>query len=87
MENWCSMVSMPLTSAIYQLMSHVQLPGSKLFHSPVIMNYSTQNNNVSLAKYLQKHIYKEHWKHGVIDQVKYIKRSSRRKWTDREYHV
>ena len=30
---------------------------------------------------------KEHWKHGVIDQVKYRKRASKIKWTDIEYHV
>ena len=30
---------------------------------------------------------KEHWKHGVIYQGKYIKRASKRKWKDREYHV
>ena len=30
---------------------------------------------------------KEHRKHGVIDQGKYSKRASKRKWTDREYHI
>ena len=30
---------------------------------------------------------KEHRKHGFIDQFKYSKRYSKRKWTDREYHV
>ena len=30
---------------------------------------------------------KEHWKHGVIDQVKYRNTASKIKWTDREYHV
>ena len=30
---------------------------------------------------------KEHRKNGVIDQGKYRKRASKRKWTDREYHV
>ena len=29
----------------------------------------------------------DHRKHGVIDQVKYRKRASKIKWTDREYHV
>ena len=29
----------------------------------------------------------EHRKNGVIDQVKYSKRESSRKWTDRQYHV
>ena len=32
-------------------------------------------------------MYKEHSKHGVIDQGKYRKKASKRKWTDREYHV
>ena len=30
---------------------------------------------------------KDHRKHGVIYQVKYRKRASKIKWTDREYHV
>ena len=28
-------------------------------------------NDLSLAKHFQKHLFKEHIKHGVIDQVKY----------------
>ena len=47
----------------------------------------TEKNDVSLAKQYQKHISKEHRKHGVIDQGKYRKRASKRKRTDREYHV
>ena len=35
----------------------------------------------------QKHLSKEHRKHGVIDQGKYRKISTKIKWTDREYHV
>ena len=35
---------------IYQLISNVQLPGSKTFDSQIIMNYFTQNNDVSLYK-------------------------------------
>ena len=72
---------------IYKLMSNVQLPGSKTFYSQILMNYSTKNNDVILAKEFQNHLSKEHWKHGVIDDVKYRKISSKRKWTDREYHV
>ena len=34
-----------------------------------------------------KNMSKYHWKHGVVNQVKYRKRASKRKWTDREYHV
>ena len=30
---------------------------------------------------------KEHRKHGVIDQGRYMIRESKRKWIDREYHV
>ena len=30
---------------------------------------------------------KDHHKHRVVDQGKYMKRDSKRKWTDREYHV
>ena len=51
------------------------------------MNSCTPNNYVSLDKKFQKHMSKEHYKYGVIDQVKYRKRSSKRKWTDIEYHV
>ena len=53
---------------IYRLMSNVQLQGSKLFDSQILMNYCTKNNDVSLAKEYQKHVSKENQKHGVIDQ-------------------
>ena len=56
------------THYIYQLMSNFQLLGSKLFDSKILMHYLTQNNDVSLAKELQKHLSKEHQKHVVIDQ-------------------
>ena len=51
------------------------------------MHYCTQKNDVSLAKLFQKNLSKEHRKNGVIDQEKYRKRVSKRKSTDREYHV
>ena len=35
----------------------------------------------------KKHMSKEHRQHGVIDQGKYRKRKSKRKWTYREYNV
>ena len=72
---------------IYQLMYNVQLPGSNIFYSHILMQYSTQNNDVSPAKELQKHLYKEHLKYGVIGQVKFRKKIIKRKCTDREYHV
>ena len=51
------------------------------------MNSCTKNHDVILAKELKKHPSKEHRKHGVSDQGKYRRISSKRKWTDREYHV
>ena len=51
------------------------------------MHYCTPKNDVSLSKELQKHMSKDDRKYEVIDQVKYRKRSSKRKWIDREYHV
>ena len=68
-------------------MSSFQLPGSNKFDSQILMHYYTQKNDVSLAKQFQKYLSMEHHKLGVIDQGKYSKRSSKRKWTDREYHV
>ena len=55
---------------IYQLMSNVQLTGSKTFDLKILMYPFTQNNDISLAKEFKKHLSKEHCKHGVIDQVK-----------------
>ena len=72
---------------IYQLMSNFELPRSKTFYLHIIIHSITQNNDVSLAKELQKHLSKEHQKHGVVDRVKYRKRSNEIKWTDREYDV
>ena len=74
-------------SYIYQLMSNVQLTGSKKFDSHILMHSCTQKNDVSLAKKPQKYLSKEHRKHGVIDQVEYRKRASKRKCTEREYLV
>ena len=68
-------------------MSNFQLPGLKKTDSQILMNSCTQKNDVSIIKKFQKNMYKEHLKHGVIDQGKYRKIASKRKWTDREYHV
>ena len=40
-----------------------------------------------MAKQSQENLSKEHRKNGVIDQGKYRKRASKRKCTDREYHI
>ena len=58
---------------MYQLMSNVQLPGSKIFDSQILMHSCTHKNYVSMDKQFQKHLYKEHQKHGVFDQGKYRK--------------
>ena len=68
-------------------MSNFKLPGSELFDSHILMHYITKKNDANLAKESQKHLSTYHQKHGVIDQGKYKKRSSKRKFTDREYHV
>ena len=64
---------------MYQLMSNVQLTGSKTFDSQIILHSCTPKNDVSLAKGFQKHLSKDDGKHGFIDQVKYRKISSKRK--------
>ena len=46
-----------------------------------------RKNDVSLTKQFQRHLSKEHRKHGVIDQGKYKKRASKIKWADRYYYV
>ena len=51
------------------------------------MHSSTQNNDVNLSKEPQKRLSKEHHKHAVMDQGKYRNIYSKRKCTDREYHV
>ena len=68
MAKRCSIVSMPLIS---------DLPGSKTFDSYILMHYFTQDNDVILANKLQKHLSKDHCKHGVIDQGKYRKLASK----------
>ena len=72
---------------IYKLMYNFKLTVSTTFYSPILMHCCTEINDVGMDKQLQKHIYKDHRKHGVIDQVKYKKIASKIKWTDREYHV
>ena len=53
------------------------------------MQIHTDNQNyyVSLAKEFQYHLTKEHPKHGVMDQGKYKKLFTERKWKDRQYNV
>ena len=53
----------------------------------MVMHTGTHTFDVSLAIDFQKHLYTAASKHGVIDQCIYKKQASKRKWTEREYHV
>ena len=53
---------------MYQIMSNVQLPGSRNFDSQIIMYSCTPKNDVSLAKEFQNNMSKENCKYGVIYQ-------------------
>ena len=55
---------------IYQLMSTIQLPGSKIFDLHMQMHTSNLKKDVSLAKEFQHNLTKEHCKVGVIYQGK-----------------
>ena len=44
---------------IYQLISTVQLSGSKTFDSKILMHSCTPKNDVNLARQFQKHISKD----------------------------
>ena len=56
---------------IYQFMSNVQLPGSKIFDSQMQMNTGTSKYDVSLAKEFQQHLTKKapqrwcHWSRKI----------------------
>ena len=56
---------------IYQLMSNVQLPVSKIFDSQMQMQNSSQKDYVSLAKEFQQHLTNKHHKNRVFDQGKW----------------
>ena len=58
---------------IYQLISTVKLPGSKIFDSQIQIHTGTQKYDVSLAKEFQEHVTKKHRKDGVVDQEKFKK--------------
>ena len=48
-------------SYIYQLMSIVQIPLSKIFDSQILMHSCTENNDASLDKQSQKYMSKENF--------------------------
>ena len=70
MEKRWSMVSMPLTSAIY-IDQFIMLNSQyQIFDSQILMHSCTQKNDISLAKQSQKHLSKEHRKYVFIDHRK-----------------
>ena len=74
-------------SYLSMLMTTVQLPNGATNNSQMVMHASTENVDISLAKQSQKHISDPSLAHILIDHGKDIKRSSERKWTEREYYV
>ena len=55
---------------IYQLMYNVQLPGSKIFDSQILMHSCTQKMMLVWLNNSKKILSKEHRKHGVTDKGK-----------------
>ena len=51
------------------------------------MHASATNTYISLARGFQKHSPGKTRANGLLDHSKDIKRSSKRKWTNREYHL
>ena len=52
---------------IYQLISTIQLHGSKIFDSQIQMHIGTPKDDVILDKKFQHRLTKEHHKNGVFD--------------------
>ena len=48
---------------------------------------STANTDISLEREFQKHISDPTQAHGLLDHGKDRKRASKKKWTEREYHL
>ena len=68
-------------------MATVQLPGSKQFDAQIPVHTSTLNTDVGLSLGFKRHLSNESRKHGFIDHGKHKKRSSKKKWKNREYYV
>ena len=64
------------------LMKNVKLPGALGYDKHTEIHTSTQKGDISLAREFQKQLLDPSRKNGVIDQGKYWKWSSERKWTD-----
>ena len=69
------------------LMANMKCTGSKGYYNQMSMQTTTKKEDLSIAKYFQKHLSNTKWKNVVIDQGKYKGLASRQKCNDREYHV
>ena len=72
---------------ISMLMTDLQLPGGATYDSQREMHTSTLNMDISLAREFQKRLSDPTPAYGLMDHVKYRKRSSKLNWTDLEYRV
>ena len=69
------------------LITTVKLPGASTNDLQMVMYTSMSNIDISLAREFQKHLSDPTRAHGLIDNGKYRKRASNRKWTEHDYHV
>ena len=53
---------------LFQLMETVQLWGSKIYDTQMVINSPTSTDDISLDLELPKHLYNRSHKHGVIDK-------------------
>ena len=69
------------------LTTTVQLHYADTNKSHMVIHDAMINKDISLERVFQKHLSDPTHAHGLIDHVKDRKRASKRKWTEREYHV
>ena len=68
-------------------MTTVQLTGAAAYDSQMVIHTSTANLDIILAREFQKNLSDPTRTHGLLDNIKGIKRASKVKWTDHEYNI
>ena len=68
-------------------MKTVQLPNSTTNNPQTVMQKSTENTDITLAKTSPKHLSDPSRAYGLTYNGKGRKRASNREWVEREYHV
>ena len=53
----------------------------------MVIHTSTANTDISLSREFLKYLSDTTWAHGLLDNDKYRKCASKRKWNERDYHV